>query len=79
MSRPGRPWNRDIVRHEQLAAERWRLVRVTAERSNRPRSVVAQVLQALRDAGYDGPDPDFGADWLALFSPSARELRWRHG
>jgi hypothetical protein len=71
-------WNRDIVRHEQLAAEGWYLVRITAERMNRPRSVVAQVLQALRDAGYDGPDPAFGADWLALFAPTARELRWRN-
>ena len=70
-------WNRDILRHEQLAAEGWRLVRVTAERMNRPRTVVAQVLRALRDAGYDGPDPEFGADWLALFSPSARQLRRR--
>jgi hypothetical protein len=45
---------------------------------NRPRSAVAQVLQALRDAGYDGPDPVFTADWLPLFSPAARQLRWRH-
>jgi hypothetical protein len=71
-------WNRDILRHEQVAAEGWRLVRVTADRMNRPRSAVAQVLQALRDAGYDGPDPVFAADWLALFSPTARQLRWRH-
>jgi len=68
-------WNRDIRRHEQLAAEGYRLVRVTAERMSHPRSAVAQVLQALRGAGYAGPDPVFSAEWLALFSSSARQLR----
>jgi len=71
-------WNRDIVRHEQLAAAGWRLVRVTADRMSRPRSTVALVLQALRDAGYDGPDPVFTTEWLAAFAPGARKLRRRN-
>ena len=68
-------WNRDILRHEQALAEGWRLVRVTAARAARPRSVVAATLQALRAAGYAGPDPVLTAEWLRLFSASARELR----
>lgn len=68
-------WNRDIVRHEQAVAEGWRLVRVTAARAARPRSVVAATLRALRAAGYAGPDPALTAEWLRLFSPGARELR----
>ncbi len=71
-------WNRDIVRHERAAAEGWRVVRVTASRLARPRTVVALTLQALRLAGYDGPDPVLSAEWQHLFSASARELRLLH-
>lgn len=70
-----RQWNRDIERHEHFDATDWRVVRITAERMRRPRSVVARVLQVLRAAGYDGPDPVFGPEWLALFEPSVRSAR----
>lgn len=68
-------WNRDIVRHEQAAAEGWRLVRITAARAARPHTVVAVTLQALRAAGHAGPDPVFTPEWHRLFSSSARQLR----
>jgi hypothetical protein len=71
-------WNRDIVRHEQAAAEGWRLVRVTAARFARPRTVVALTLQVLRAAGYGGPDPVLSQEWCRLFSASARKLRLQH-
>jgi hypothetical protein len=70
-----RQWNRDIERHEGFDATGWRLVRITAERMSRPRSVVIRVLQVLRDAGYAGPDPVFGPEWVALFEPSVRRAR----
>lgn len=70
-------WNRDIVRHEQAAAQGWRLVRVTAARAARPRSVVVATVQAFRAAGYLGPDPVLTPEWVQLFSASARELRRR--
>lgn len=71
-------WNSDIVRHELLAGEGWRLVRVTAARLARPHGVVALVLQTLRSAGYTGPDPVLSDEWRRLFAPSARKLRLQH-
>ena len=64
-------WNVDIGRHEQLGEGEWTLVRVTGQRMQHPRSVVAQVVRALRAGGWDGPEPVFDADWHRLF-PTAR-------
>jgi hypothetical protein len=52
-----RQWNRDIERQELLSAEGWIVVRITAERMSRPRSAVARVLQALREAATQAPTP----------------------
>jgi hypothetical protein len=71
-------WNRDIERHELLTADAWTLVRITADRMRRPRAVVVRVLQALRSAGYLGPDPTFSSEWCSLFSSSARASRLSH-
>ncbi len=68
-------WNRDIARHELLAADGWTVVRITAERMRHPRAVVARTLRALRSAGYLGPDPVFSPEWCDLFSASARSSR----
>ena len=70
-----RQWNRDIERQEQLEATGWRAVRITAERMRRPRSVVSRVLQVLRDAGYQGPDPVLGPEWTTSFAPGVRAAR----
>lgn len=67
-----RQWNTDIARQEAFADEGWSIIRITAARIRRPREVVDRVLQALRAAGYDGPDPTFGAEWVALFASKAR-------
>lgn len=71
-------WNRDIQRHEQLTADGWSVVRITAERMRNPYAVVARTVQALRSAGYPGPDPVFSAEWRLLFSATARSRRLRH-
>lgn len=66
-----RQWNIDIRRQEQLSADRCPVVRVTSQRMRHPRAVVSLVVAALRDAGWDGPDPVFDEEWHRLF-PSAR-------
>lgn len=70
-----RQWNRDIERQELLNAEGWIVVRITADRMSRPRSVVVRVLQALREAGYTGPDPVLTPEWLSLFGSTVRSQR----
>jgi Protein of unknown function (DUF559) len=60
-------WNVDIGRQEEFAAAGWLVIRVTAERMRHPRRVVARVYEALRNAGYGGPEPVFSAEWCRLF------------
>ena len=71
-------WNRDIDRQEDFARDRWRLIRVTSERLSWPRQVVRSVYDALRSAGYDGPEPTFDQAWSNLFEGPDRRL-WRPG
>ena len=59
-------WNTDIYRVEELSAEGYRVLRVTAEHMHRPRILVHRVHAALVKAGYDGPAPVFSAEWSAL-------------
>ena len=66
-----RQWNVDIGRHEQLNEGEWFLVRITKDRMEHPRTVVAQVVRALRAGGWEGPEPVFDAEWHRLF-PTAR-------
>ena len=63
-------WNRDLDRHDALADEGWRLVRVTARRMQRPRDVVARVHSQLVVGGYRGAAPRFDAFWMRLFESS---------
>jgi hypothetical protein len=62
-------WNRDIVRHEDFARDRWTLIRVTSERARRPRQVVRGVYQALKANGYTGPAPRLTNAGPAFSSP----------
>ncbi len=71
-------WNRDIARQEALDSAGWTVLRVTSEAMGRPRSLLARVLQFLRAAGYDGPDPVLTGEWALLFSASARASRLGH-
>ena len=66
-----RQWNVDIARHALLHAGGWELVRVTGQRLEHPRAVVGEVVRALRASGWEGPEPDFDAEWHRLF-PTAR-------
>ena len=71
-------WNRDIDRHEDFARDHWTLIRVTSERLRWPRQVVRSVFDALRSAGYDGPEPTFDQAWSNLFERPDRRV-WRPG
>lgn len=44
-------------------------LQVTKERMRRPQLVIRQVHQALVEAGYEGPEPEFGELWASLFRP----------
>ena len=66
-----RQWNIDIARNELLTGDGELVVRITAERMRHPRAVVALVVSALRERGWDGPAPVFDEEWHRLF-PSAR-------
>lgn len=62
-----RQWNADIDRYEDIARDKWTLIRITSARARWPRQVVRNVDQALRANGYEGPEPDFGELWISLF------------
>jgi hypothetical protein len=68
-------WNRDIDRHEDFVRGHWTLIRVTSERLRWPRQVVRSVFEALRSAGYEGPEPTFDQAWSNLFERPDRSLR----
>lgn len=60
-------WERDFDRLDDFADSRWRHARVTAFRLRRPRDVARRVHAALATAGYCGPAPSFGPEWVRLF------------
>lgn len=77
----------DIDRYLVFRTMRISYLQITKERLRRPRLAVRQVHQALVQAGYDGPGPDFGERWMTLFrtlsdvvrSPApAKEVREPH-
>lgn len=67
-------WNRDIDRYAGLRMDHWRYVQVTTEKLARPKSVVAEVYEALVQGGFNGPAPTFGRRWNSLFEPVSRVL-----
>ncbi|NRQ48272.1 hypothetical protein [Aeromicrobium stalagmiti] len=63
----------DVDRYAGLRAHDWAYVQVTKRHLAQPKSMVRRVHQALVARGYDGPAPQFGAAWDALFTvPPAR-------
>lgn len=60
-------WDSDIGRYEELAAEGWIIIRITAAAARQPRSVIYRVHEALVSHGYTGPAPVFTAEWELLF------------
>lgn len=67
-------WNSDIGRYEELAAEGWIIIRITAAAARQPRSVVYRVHEALVSRGYAGPAPVFDDQWEALFQTIAHRV-----
>ncbi|UUZ58009.1 hypothetical protein [Nocardioides sp. B-3] len=44
-------------------------LQITKERLRRPRVAIRLVFRALAEAGYEGPEPEFGELWGSLFRP----------
>lgn len=59
----------DIDRHAELRAMKLHYVLVTKERMRNPRGMVLHTYGRLLSFGYDGPAPEFGAQWDSLFRP----------
>lgn len=65
-------WNIDIDRTEEVTAEGYLVIRITAQRMMRPRQMFGKVFTALRQRGYPGPEPFFDTEWCDLFEASAQ-------
>ncbi len=58
----------DIDRYSRWRADGWDYLQVTQARLASPRALVRRVHGMLVERGYDGPVPEFGAGWDALFA-----------
>lgn len=67
----------DIARYAGFRDHRVEYRQVTAVMLAHPRALMLVVHRLLRERGYDGPAPDFGAQWRALFErvPGRRPRR----
>lgn len=68
-------WNVDIDRFDEFTAEGYLIQRITAERMHRPRAVVLAAYTALRNRGYQGPEPVFTDEWCRLFERRLRTVQ----
>lgn len=59
----------DIDRYGAFRAIEWDYYQVTNERLARPRSMVLRIHAMLVSRGHQGPVPEFGRRWCALFEP----------
>ena len=66
-----RQWNVDIDRTDEFTAEGYLVIRITAQRMQRPRHMVGKVFVELRRRGHTGPEPVFSTEWSQLFEPGA--------
>ncbi len=62
-------YNADIDRYAAYRRHQVAYELITKERMRSPKATVRIVHAALVARGYDGPPPDFGARWAALFQP----------
>lgn len=69
---------RDIERYAQMRSHDIAYLQIYRERLRHPRGFVLDGYRLLRDRGYTGPAPDFGARWRSLFAP-ASPTPWRGG
>ncbi|WP_322921253.1 hypothetical protein [Nocardioides renjunii] len=70
-------YNADIDRYRAYRRHGVAYELITQERLRTPRTAVRTVHAALVQRGYDGPAPDFGGTWEALFQPISRLVRPR--
>jgi hypothetical protein len=73
-------FNGDIGRYGGFRRRDVAYVQATQEMLNQPRALVRHVYDELVRRGYDGPPPEFGDQWRALFRrvPSTRRWDSRH-
>lgn len=57
----------DVDRYGRLRRGDWDYVQVTKKHLAAPKQMVRTIHRALVARGYDGPTPEFGAAWDALF------------
>lgn len=72
--RDGRQRQRDRQRREDLEADGWRVIVVTAEDLKDKREVVRRVHAALVRRGYSGPGPVFNVMWTRWFANSPQDV-----
>lgn len=70
-------YNADIDRYAAYRRHDVAYELITKERLRTPKSAVRKVHALLVSCGYDGPPPEFGAEWDALFEPLSEVCRRR--
>lgn len=70
-------YNADIDRYAAYRRHHVAYELVTKERLRTPRTAVRKVHALMVGCGYDGPPPEFGAEWDALFEPLSEVVRRR--
>jgi hypothetical protein len=70
-------YNADIDRYLIFRRMKAPYLQVTKERLRRPRLAMRQIHRALVEAGYEGPEPEFGELWATLFRPLRDVVRRR--
>ncbi|MFL6088513.1 MAG: hypothetical protein ACJ71Z_00030 [Aeromicrobium sp.] len=61
---------RDAWRYAQMREANIEYVQIYADMLARPRTLATHIHGVLVRRGYDGPPPDFGPRWRALFAPA---------
>ncbi len=70
-------YNADIDRYAAYRRHDVAYELITKERLRTPRTAVRKVHALMVGCGYDGPPPEFGAEWDALFEPLSEVVRPR--
>lgn len=73
-----RQFNRDIERYAAFRRQSVEYLQVTQEMLDLPKVLVLRVDARMRELGYEGPAPVFGARWASLDAPVPHRPRgWR--
>jgi hypothetical protein len=70
-------YNADIDRYAAYRRHEVAYELVTRERLRMPKTAVRKVYAMMVDCGHDGPPPEFGPEWDALFMPLSDVVRLR--